>query len=336
MIDKLDNAILIDFGTSKQYDEVDGENTSTLLGMTPGYAPLEQIGNDVIKFTPATDIYALGATLYKLLTGITPASANLLASGEYLEPFPVEITYPTRDAIARSMEINKHKRPQNITAFLDLLGCNKNYNKTIEPDPELTKYVNDLNEDTQIFSESRLETDKSYKELKNWKSYLSERNPIVNIALVIFGIAALIGLGYLVHCEIYYYNEYFKYNYYDFFRSSIYELSIMFMCVITLFGLAKLFKNQAIGFWYIAILTPVLYLPSLLNFNGSDSYGITTYFLPVIIGFAIALVALYGVLHLRQDGYTAWSLMKPGPSWVKKAVMVTWALFTIITFAVLV
>ena len=45
MIDKNDQAILIDFGASKQYDEVEGENTSTLLGKTPGYAPLEQIGN---------------------------------------------------------------------------------------------------------------------------------------------------------------------------------------------------------------------------------------------------------------------------------------------------
>ena len=52
---------LIDFGASKQYDEVDGENTSTLLGKTPGYAPIEQMGNTVRTFTPATDIYALGA-----------------------------------------------------------------------------------------------------------------------------------------------------------------------------------------------------------------------------------------------------------------------------------
>ena len=42
MIDGNDRAILIDFGASKQYDEVNGENTSTLIGQTPGYAPLEQ------------------------------------------------------------------------------------------------------------------------------------------------------------------------------------------------------------------------------------------------------------------------------------------------------
>ena len=63
MVDSNDNAILIDFGVSKQYDSVEGENTSTLLGMTPGYAPIEQMGNSVQQFTPTTDIYALGATL---------------------------------------------------------------------------------------------------------------------------------------------------------------------------------------------------------------------------------------------------------------------------------
>ena len=122
MINQEDQAILIDFGASKQYDEQDGENTSTLLGTTPGYAPLEQMGNDVVKFMPATDIYALGATLYKLLTGITPLSANLLASGEELEPLPASISEATRKAVEEAMRINKKKRPQTIDDFLILLG----------------------------------------------------------------------------------------------------------------------------------------------------------------------------------------------------------------------
>lgn len=122
IIDDKDHAVLIDFGASKQYDEQDGENTSTLLGKTPGYAPLEQMGNDVVKFMPATDIYALGATFYKLLTGITPPSANLLASGEELEPFPPVISTSTRKAIASSMELNKNKRPQTVQAFCAILN----------------------------------------------------------------------------------------------------------------------------------------------------------------------------------------------------------------------
>ena len=123
MIDADDNAILIDFGTSKQYDEQDGENTSTLMGKTPGYAPLEQMGNDVVKFLPATDIYALGSTLYKLLTGVTPPSANMLASDEKLNPLPAAISVSTRRAIAAAMQLRKSERPQTMGEFLAMLDA---------------------------------------------------------------------------------------------------------------------------------------------------------------------------------------------------------------------
>ena len=125
MVDGNDRAILIDFGASKQYDEVDGENTSTLMGKTPGYAPLEQMGNDVVKFLPATDIYALGATLYKLLTGVTPPSSSMLACGEELASFPSFISVSTRRTVFSAMMSNKNKRTQTVEVFLDALNEQK-------------------------------------------------------------------------------------------------------------------------------------------------------------------------------------------------------------------
>lgn len=119
MVGKEGNAVLIDFGSSKQYDEESGENTSTLLGYTPGYAPSEQCAKNVTKFSPATDIYALGATFYKLLTGVTPLEMTLRASGEQLQPLPTTVSKNVRNAISRAMQMNKAERPQSVEEFLE-------------------------------------------------------------------------------------------------------------------------------------------------------------------------------------------------------------------------
>ena len=123
MIDRSGKAVLIDFGVSKQYDEVNGENTSTLLGCTPGYAPIEQSGNGVSEFYPSTDIYALGATLYKALTGETPLPAHQRASSKRLKElqFPEGISPATREAVECSMQLYVDNRPQSVEEFLSLL-----------------------------------------------------------------------------------------------------------------------------------------------------------------------------------------------------------------------
>jgi serine/threonine protein kinase len=123
MVDNDGRVVLIDFGVSKQYDEVNGENTSTLLGSTPGYAPIEQSGSGIAEFYPSTDIYSLGATLYKLLTGNTPLPAHQLASGDMLPPLPHSVSVKTRKAVESAMSLNRNKRPQSIGEFLSLLEC---------------------------------------------------------------------------------------------------------------------------------------------------------------------------------------------------------------------
>ena len=73
-------AVLIDFGISKHYDSAGEQTSSTPVGISKGYAPLEQgRDGDVSQFGPSTDIYALGATLYYLVSGMVPPEASVAA-----------------------------------------------------------------------------------------------------------------------------------------------------------------------------------------------------------------------------------------------------------------
>ena len=66
---------LLDFGLAKaQATDLSGSNSSTsIFGYTRRYSPLEQIQD--LGTSPQSDIYALGATLYHLLTGVKPPDA---------------------------------------------------------------------------------------------------------------------------------------------------------------------------------------------------------------------------------------------------------------------
>ena len=85
---------------------------------TPGYAPVEQY-SIATRFSPATDIYALGATLHHLVTGRAPAPSLERAHHDELH-FPTSC-HDVRTAIEKSLQIAVEKRPQNVRAFRELL-----------------------------------------------------------------------------------------------------------------------------------------------------------------------------------------------------------------------
>lgn len=120
LLDAQGNAVLIDFGLSKQYDATGSQTSTTPVGISHGYAPIEQYKQGgVSEFSPATDIYSLGATLYKLITGQTPPDAQNLLE-ESLPSFSA--TDSVSNAIHKSMQVKRADRPQSIRECFDLLG----------------------------------------------------------------------------------------------------------------------------------------------------------------------------------------------------------------------
>ena len=131
MMQDVNHLTLIDFGLSKQFNEK-GEPLSSVKigGGTEGYAPIEQANYDgnVQKGLPVTmDIYALGGTLYKMLTGERPPEASSILN----EGFPVyrlqelNVSENTISLVAKAMAPKKINRFQNIDAFLSAIDYKK-------------------------------------------------------------------------------------------------------------------------------------------------------------------------------------------------------------------
>lgn len=118
---------LIDFGLSKHYDANGQPETSTNIGLgTAGYAPIEQ-GNQAKsgEFRPTIDVYALGATLYKLLTRETPpAASELVSDDELVEDNLREKGVPTNliKVVTEAMCPNVRKRTQTVRDFKNQLS----------------------------------------------------------------------------------------------------------------------------------------------------------------------------------------------------------------------
>lgn len=126
MITEKGELVLIDFGASKTFmsNELTKISLShSTLAYTPGYAPVEQITQSS-KFIGAwTDLYALGATMYKLLTNAKeiPDNMEITAHGKDAFSFSETVDLRLQELIVWLMSPYYSLRPQNVSEVREFL-----------------------------------------------------------------------------------------------------------------------------------------------------------------------------------------------------------------------
>lgn len=111
---------LMDLGAAKLADSTD-EVIDIIL--KPGYSPTEQYDNSK-NIGPWTDIYALGATLYVMLTGVKPdESTNRKINDEVVPPDRLNpaVSENLSNAVMKAMAVEKHLRFKNVSEFLSAI-----------------------------------------------------------------------------------------------------------------------------------------------------------------------------------------------------------------------
>ena len=205
---------LIDFGLSKHFSNDGQPETSTTIGLgTAGYAPVEQSNQAKNgEFRPTIDVYALGATLYKLLTGQTPPVASDLVSDDELLADSLA-KYNVQGAIVgvieKAMMPSVKKRTQSIRAFIDTLtnvdAVASTTTTSNNTDTEETAYINEVEagEET-VFVNENIEKHPNFDEstyviepkYKNYPtSTATKAQDGDNDAAIAYGMMALRGQG---------------------------------------------------------------------------------------------------------------------------------------------
>ena len=208
MLDKEGNVKLIDFGASKQLNaQKGGATTSTAISYTNGYAPREQMEQNYDKFGPWTDIYALGATLYNLLTNKRPPMPSdidddISEDKHNALPFPATTSTEMKQLVVQMMQTNRMIRPQDVGSLQSLLlksttPSEKN-NMIISEDEETI--IAPVNDEKTIIEEKKTHSvpkESDYRIISESASEPEKSNSNTGKIFVILGVATIVLLlGY--------------------------------------------------------------------------------------------------------------------------------------------
>lgn len=282
MIREKDNIpILVDFGLSKQYDSDGNQTSTTPVGISHGYAPVEQYNTGGVKtFSPQTDIYSLSATLYYMLSGITPPQATTLT--EETLSFPNSIPSHLISPISKAMSPKRKDRYGSVLEFIDILNAQDSCK----------------NEDTciQYDTYDKKEVKKISRFITSYKIDVNKRNVLTNVVLHMLLIGSLL-LAILIPAMV------------D--RISYLHGAVFLLCVTTFVGVLNIIKWKKSGLSFLIISPIIIFLPLIII----SSFKVFLW-LSILSVFGFGL--LCGILHLKRKGISTWAMCSKESNWLIK------------------
>lgn len=129
-----DTPILLDFGAARRV--ITDMTQSLTVILKPGYAPIEQYSDEVtITQGPWTDIYALAAVVYFVITGKAPIPSVSRLVADKLIPLTKsavhQYSFAFLNGIDTALSVKPEDRPRNVDEFRKLLGISPQQSKSV-------------------------------------------------------------------------------------------------------------------------------------------------------------------------------------------------------------
>ena len=171
---------LIDLGASKDYMHGEGATIFSCIAQTNRYAPPEQMDGSYSKLGPWTDFYALGATIYQLLTCHEIPTGSELKEDSTIDKrnsLPMSgISEETKSLVVWLMNTDRYKRPRSVSEILTRMNSKKTAGSLY--DDEATVLSDDTEEATVVVERPKARQQSNVSHQSEFTRPSNDRNNI--------------------------------------------------------------------------------------------------------------------------------------------------------------